>query len=92
MNATKKTILKGFEVLVSVVHLECHKASKSIKGGQYVFQSFKGAWTVLKGCFKGVSMAFQGCFNGVSRVFQGDFKMFQGSFKVVLRKFQESFK
>ena len=73
--------------LKSVVHLECHKASKSIKGTQLeslcvsrVFQS------VFQGSFKGVSRKFQGCFKSVSRVFRGSFKQdFQASFKQVQR-------
>ena len=46
--------------LKSVVHLESHKASKSVKGTQ---------WESL--C---VSRVFQGSFKGVLRVFQGCFK------------------
>ena len=61
--------------LKSIVHLECHKASKSVNGSEYVFQ----------GCFKGVSRVFlrvfQGCFKGISRVFQGCFKSVSRKFK-----------
>ena len=46
--------------LKSVVHLESHKASKSVKGTQ---------WESL--C---VSRVFEGSFKGVLRVFQGCFK------------------
>ena len=86
--------------LKSVVHLECHRASKSVKGTQWeslcvsrVFQgSFKGisrkfqeCFKEVKGSFKEVSRVFQGCFKGVSR-------KFQGCFKEVSRVFQGSFK
>ena len=90
--------------LKSVEHLECHKASKSVKGTQWesmcisrVFQGcIKGVSRKFQGSFKEVSGLFQGCFKGVSRKFQGRFKevvwVFQGSFKGVSRKFQGRFK
>ena len=89
--------------LKSVVYLECHKASKGVKG-------IKWEWMygprVFQWCFKGVSRKFKGCFNedprvspwsfkGVSKKLQGNFKgvsrMFQGGFKQVSSKFQGRF-
>ena len=49
--------------LKSVVQLECHKASESVKETQW--ESF-----VFQGSFKGVLRVFQGCFKKVSSVFQ----------------------
>ena len=65
--------------LKSVEHLECHKASKSVKGSQWESMCVS---RVFQGCFKGVSRVFLGCIKGVPRKFQGNFKevswLFQG--------------
>ena len=57
--------------LKSVVQLECHKASESVKETQWeslcVSRKFQG-------CIKSVSRKFKGCFMKVSHVFQGSFK------------------
>ena len=57
--------------LKSVEHLECHKASKSVKGTQWESMSVS---RVFERSFKGVSRKFQWCFKEVSQVFQGSFK------------------
>ena len=78
--------------LKSVEHLECHKASKSVKGTQWESMCIS---RVFQGCIKGVSRKFQGSFKVVSRVFQGSFRdvsrKFQGYFKKVSRVFQQFF-
>ena len=72
--------------LKSVEHLECHKASKSVKGSQWELMCVS---RVFQGCFKEVSRVFQGSFKDVSRKSQGRFKevsrVFRGSFKGVSR-------
>ena len=74
--------------LKSVAHLECYKASKSVKGIHCEPMCVSSA-QVFKGCFNGVSRVFQGSFKGVSRKFRGCFKevsrVFQGSLKGVSR-------
>ena len=52
--------------LESVVVLECHKQSKSVKGIQWESMCVS---RVLQGSFKGVSKKFLGCFKEVSRIF-----------------------
>ena len=53
--------------LESVVVLECHKQSKSVKGIQWESMCVS---RVLQGSFKGVSKKFLGCFKEVSGKFQ----------------------
>ena len=52
--------------LVSVVDLEYHNQSKSVKGIQWESLCVS---RVLQGSFKGVSKKFLGCFKEVSRIF-----------------------
>ena len=61
--------------LKSVAHLECYKASKSVKG-IHCEPMCVSSVQVFKGCFNGVLRVFQGSFQGVSRKFQGCFKKF----------------
>ena len=83
--------------LKSVAHLECYKASKSVKG-IHCEPMCVSSVQVFKGCFKEVSRVFQGTFKDVSRVsrlFQGRLKVvawkIQWCFEDVLRVFQGSF-
>ena len=72
--------------LKSVEHLECHKASKRVKGTQWESRVFQG-------CIKGVSVVsrvFQGNFKGISRKYQECFKEVKGCFKKVSTVFQGS--
>ena len=71
--------------LESVVDLECHKQSKSVKGIQWESMCIS---RVLR-CFKSVSKKFLGCFKEVSK---GVLTKSHGYFMEVSRKFQESFK
>ena len=70
--------------LKSVAHLECYKASKSVKG---IHCESMCVSRIFQGCFKGVTMKFQGCFEEVLMVFQGSFlgvsRKFEGCFKEV---------
>ena len=79
--------------LESVVDLESHKQSKSVKGSQLnvsrVLRCFKNNSKKFQGCFKEVPRVFQGCFKEISR---GVSTKSQGCFMEVSRKFQESFK
>ena len=59
--------------LKSVAHLECYKASKSVKG-IHCEPMCVSSVQVFKGCFNGVLRVFQGSFKGVSRKFQWYFK------------------
>ena len=59
--------------LKSVAHLECYKASKSVKG-IHCEPMCVSSVQVFKGCFNGVLRVFQGSFLGVSRNFQGYFE------------------
>ena len=86
--------------LKSVAHLECYKASKSVKGIHWesicisrVFQEcFKCVARVFQrkfhGSFKRVSKEFPCCFSDKS--FEGDLRAFQRSFKDISGVFQRS--
>ena len=77
--------------LKSVAHLECYKASKSVKG---IYCKSMCVSRVFQECFECVSRVFQGCFKGVSRKFQGCFSVsrkFKGCFKEVSKLCLENF-
>ena len=52
----------------SVAHLECYKASKSVKG---IHCESMCVLTVFQGCFREVLRVFQGSLKGVSRKYKG---------------------
>ena len=64
--------------LKSVAHLECYKASKSVKDIH---------WDSIS-----VSRVFQQCFKCIGRVYQRCIRAFQGTFLCVSRKFLVCFK
>ena len=84
--------------LEAVVHFECHKALKSIKGIPWepmsVSRVFQGSFKGLSSfCIKGVlrmwGRTFQASSKGVSRYFKGVSRKFQDCLKVVFQCFND---